>query len=154
TDVFISQIDQPVVAGALQENSLQLGTHAGFLRGGRTGGGLNTAVVVRQVRATEGFTEVVPEPGFAAADRETATVLRLIGGVESIQTRVGAMAPLRHDVVGKGIGHKGSSGQQREGGIEIRHVDVLATSGAVSGKEREQDADDPMRSEEQTSALQ
>src|SRR5262249_56645715 len=83
TDVFISQIGQPVVAGALQENSLQLCTHAGFLRGGSTGEVLDPAVVARQVRATEGFTEVVPEPGFAAADREAATVLRLIGGVES-----------------------------------------------------------------------
>src|SRR4029453_5759326 len=117
---------------------------ASLLRGRSAGEMLDTPVVAPEARATEGFTEVVPEPGFAAADRETATVLRLIGGVESIQARVGAMAPLRHDAVGKGIGHKGSSGQQREGGIEIRHVDVLATSGAVSGKEREQDADDSM----------
>ena len=39
---------------------------------------------------------------------------------------------------------QGGSGQQREGGIEIRHVDVLATSGAVPGKQREQNAYDPM----------
>ena len=55
--------------------------------------------------------------------------MRLIGGVEGIQARVGAMAPLRHDAVDKSIGHEGSSGQQRESGIEIRPVDVLATSG-------------------------
>src|SRR5712691_3019074 len=134
TDVFVSQIGQPVVAGALQENSLQLCTHAGLLRGGSTGEMLDTAVVARQIRATEGFAEIFPEPGFAAADREAATVLCLIGRVEGIQARVGAMAPLRHDAVGKGIGHEGGSGQQREGGIEIRHVDVLATSGAVPGK--------------------
>src|SRR5215475_2557791 len=66
TDIFISQIGQPVGAGTLQENSLQLCTHAGFLRGGSTGEVLDTAVVGRQVRAPEGFTEVVPEPGFAA----------------------------------------------------------------------------------------
>src|SRR5262245_10377033 len=34
TDIFISQIGQPVVAAALQENSLQLCTHAGFFRRG------------------------------------------------------------------------------------------------------------------------
>src|SRR5262245_39741852 len=144
TDIFISQIGQPVGAGALQENGLQLGTHASLLRGGSAGEVLDTAVVARQVRAPEGFTEIVPEPGFAAADREAATVLRLIGGVEGIQARVGAMAPLWHDAVGKSIGQEGSSGQQRESGIEIRHVDVLTTSGAVPGKQREQNACDPM----------
>ena len=76
-------------------------------KGGSTGEVLDTAVVARQVRATEGFTEIVPEPGFAAADREAATVLRLIGGVEGIQARVGAMAPLRHDTIGKGIAPSG-----------------------------------------------
>src|SRR5262249_45943520 len=140
TDVFISQIGQPVVAGTLQENSLQLLTHTGFLRGGSTGEVLDTAVVAPQVRATEGFTEIVPAPGFAAADGETATVLRLVGRVEGIQARVGAMAPLRHEAVSKSIGHEGSSGQQREGGIEIRDVDMLATSSAVPGKQRQQDA--------------
>src|SRR5712691_2570827 len=143
TDIFISQRGQPVVAGTLQENSLQLFAHAGLLRGGSTGEVLDTAVVARQVRATEGFTEIFPEPGLAATDREAATVLRLIGGVEGIQARVGAMAPLRHEAVGKSIGHEGSSGQQSEGGIEIRDVDVLATSDAVPGKQREQDAYDP-----------
>src|SRR5262245_21695861 len=70
TDIFISQIGQPVGAGALQENSLQLCTHAGLLRGGSTREVLDTTVVARQVRATKGLTEIVPEPGFAAADRE------------------------------------------------------------------------------------
>src|SRR5262249_17827538 len=88
---------------------------------------------------------IVPEPGFTAADREAATVLRLIGGVEGIQARVGAMAPLWHDAVGKSIGHEGGSGQQRERGIEIRHVDVLATSGGGPGKQRERNTCAPRR---------
>src|SRR5439155_25484810 len=145
TDVFISQIGQPVVASALQENSLQLLTHAGFLRSGSTGDVLDTAVVVCQVRATEGFTEIVPEPGFAAADGEVAPVLRFVGRVEGIQARVGTMAPLRHDAVGKSIRHEAASGQQREGDIEIRHVDVLATSGTVTGIQPDQNAYDPMQ---------
>jgi hypothetical protein len=49
--------------------------HAGFLRGGRTREVLDTALVACQVRATEGFTEIVLEPGFTAADREAATIV-------------------------------------------------------------------------------
>src|SRR5215510_2712575 len=45
TDIFVSHIGQPVIAGALQENSLQLCTHAGLLRGGSAGEVLDTAVV-------------------------------------------------------------------------------------------------------------
>src|SRR5262249_62377235 len=86
TDVFISQIGQPVVAGTLQENSLQLLTHTGFLRGGSTGEVIDTAEVAPQVRATEGFKEIVPEPRFAAADRATATALRLVRRAQRIRT--------------------------------------------------------------------
>src|SRR5712691_6710172 len=85
TDVLVSKIRQPVVTRALQENRLQLGAHTGFLGTGSAGEVLEAAGVMRQFWATESFTEIFPEPGLAAAHREAATVLGLVGGIEGVQ---------------------------------------------------------------------
>src|SRR5438093_364303 len=110
TDVLVSQICQPVGTRALQENRLQLGAHTGFLGTGSAGEVLEAAVVARQLWATESFTEIFPQPGLAAAYREAAAVLSLVGGIEGVQARVGAVAPLGQDPVGKSIGQQWRSG--------------------------------------------
>ena len=70
--------------------------------------------------------------------------MRLVSGIEGVLPRVGAVSALRYGAVCEDMLHKRCRRQERNGGVEIGHIDMLPSPGLMTRVERQEDAHHPV----------
>ncbi len=143
-DVVLDEEVVPLVAGPRPDDRLDLLPRLDFFRVRGTDELVGKAAVLDEVGPPDGLAEVLPEPGLGAADREELFVLGLVHGVIRVGAAEEARAAPGRQAVAEEEAEVRRGREQRERGIEVRHVHVLALPGALAGEERQHDPERSM----------
>ena len=124
-DILVAQKRHPGSARTLAENRLEGVPDSGFLRIWGAPQMLRAPTVRHKFRPLERLAQIFPQPGLGASHRQELPILRLVCGIEGVLPRVGAVSALRDSAVCEDMLHERCRRQERNGGVEIGHIDML-----------------------------